>query len=363
MAREPVRLEVLNPMHVYDSNPHLSLSNYHLSQSSTTANMARSNRAVVWVAARTLEIQERPIDTPGPNDVLVQIMSTGICGSDAHNWESSSVSRQLILGHKSAGIIVEVGSDVNDRYVGQRVAVEPGCEFCLRGNPNTCANLKYCGMDPTDGAIQPLAIAVQLATRAGLTASKTLAIFGCGPLGLLVITIAKAYGVRKILVFDVEQSRLDFALFYGADIEVLSPKTISTSSDPLKSAQEFTNQVLKSHSLNLSGVDISIEASGAEPCAQMAVTILKPGGTCIQAGLGQPLTAVPLFLLTTRELNIRETVRFTPGCYKEAIDLVSRGSVDLKSLITGVYPLTNASEAFLAQSERRGVKIVILNQE
>ncbi|KAL5334757.1 chaperonin 10-like protein [Aspergillus crustosus] len=357
--------------------------------------MARSNRAVVWVAARTLEIQERPIDPPGPSDVLVQIMSTGICGSDAHNWGSSSVSRQLVLGHESAGIIVEVGSAVHDRYVGQRVAVEPGfaclkCEFCLRGNPNTCANLRYCGMDPTDGtlrqyftcgahmaipipdevtweeagAIQPLAIAVQLARRAGLSASKTLAIFGCGPLGLLIIAIAKAYGVRKILVFDVDQSRLDFALSYGADIGVLSPKfSASTPSEQLNSAQEFTHSVLKSHSLNSAGLDISIEASGAEPCAQMALTILKPGGTCIQAGLGKPLTAVPLFLLTARELNIRGTVRFTPGCYEEAIDLVSRGKVDLKSLVTGVYPLTKANEAFLAQSERKGIKIVILNQE
>ncbi|KAL4875793.1 chaperonin 10-like protein [Aspergillus karnatakaensis] len=355
--------------------------------------MARSNRSVVWVAARTLEIQERPIDPPGANDVLVQVISTGICGSDAHNWTSSSVSRHLVLGHESAGIIVEVGSDVKDRHVGQRVAVEPGfaclkCEFCLRGNPNTCANLKYCGMDPTDGtlrqyftcgahmaipipdeisweeagAIQPLAIAVQLARRANLTASKTLAIFGCGPLGLLVIAIAKAYGVRKIVVFDVEQSRLDFALSYGADIGILSPN-ISKSSDPLASAQDFTNNVLKSNSLNPAGIDISIEASGAESCAQMALTILKPGGTCIQAGLGKPLTAVPLFLLTARELNIRGTVRFTPGCYEEAIDLVSRKKVDLKSLVTGVYPLTKANEAFLAQGERKGIKIIIMNQE
>ncbi|KAL3479490.1 chaperonin 10-like protein [Aspergillus californicus] len=358
--------------------------------------MARSNRSVVWVARRTLEIQERPITPPGPNDVLVQIMATGICGSDGHNWNSASVSRQLVLGHESAGVIVEVGSHVQDRFVGQRVAVEPGfacmkCEFCLRGNPNTCADLKYCGMDPTDGtlsqfftcgahmaipipenmsweeagAIQPLAIAVQLARRAGLTANKTLAIFGCGPLGLLVIAVAKAYGVRKILVFDIEQSRLDFALSYGADIGILSPKddpSATSKEDPLAHATAFTTSVLKDHNI-VHGIDISVEASGAESCAQMALTILKPGGICIQAGLGKPLTSVPLFLLTAKELNLKGTVRFTPGCYADAIDLVSCKKVDLKPLITRTVGLTRAQEAFERQAERADVKIVIMNQE
>ncbi|KAL4933997.1 chaperonin 10-like protein [Aspergillus undulatus] len=345
--------------------------------------MTRTNRAVVWVSSRTLEIQNRPITPPGRNEVVVQIFARGICGSDAHNWSSSSVSKQLILGHESAGVIVEVGQD-------------PGfaclkCEFCLRGNQNTCVNLRYSGLDPTDGtlqqyftcgahmpvplpegttweeagAIQPLAIAVQLARRAGLSASKTVAIFGCGPLGLLVIATAKAYGVRKILVFDIEQSRIDFALEYGADIGVLSPSNPSSeTTDPLTHVTTFTDSIIKEHNLGHGqGVDISIKASGAESCAQMALTILKPGGTCIQAGLGKQLTNIPLFLLTAKELNIKGTVRFTPACYEEAIDLVRRGKVDLEPLITAKYPLTRAGEAFEAQSKRKDVKFVILNQE
>lgn len=166
-----------------------------------------ANVSHVPAGARKLEIQQHPIVPPGENDVLVEIISTGICGSDCHNWESDKVSRQLVLGHESSGIIKEVGQNVKDRKVGDRVAVEPGfacmeCEFCLRGNPNTCANLKYCGLDPTDGtlcqyftckaamtvpipetvsweeagSIQPLAIAVQLARRASLSAHHTLAI-------------------------------------------------------------------------------------------------------------------------------------------------------------------------------------------
>jgi D-xylulose reductase len=184
---------------------------------------------------------------------------------------------------------------------------------------------------------------------------------GCGPLGLLVIAIAKAYGMCKIVVFDIEQSRLDFALSYGADIGVLSPK-ISENVEPLKFVSEFTSSVVREHNLG-HGVDTSVEASGAESSAQMALTILKPGGTCIQAGLGKQLTNVPLFLLTANELTLKGTVRFTPGCYQEAIELVQSKRVDLKPLITETFPLTRAQEAFQAQFERRGIKIVIFNQE
>jgi D-xylulose reductase len=99
---------------------------------------------------------------------------------------------------------------------------------------------------------------------------------------LLVIAVAKAYGVRKIIVFDVEQTRLDFAVQYGADIGILSP-TNDGSVEALVFAQEFTTKVAKEHGLG-AGVDIAVEASGAESCAQMAITILKSGGTCKPGG-------------------------------------------------------------------------------
>ncbi|CAG9951295.1 unnamed protein product [Clonostachys rosea f. rosea IK726] len=354
--------------------------------------METSNRACVWVAAKTLEVQERPIEPVGDNDVLVQVISTGICGSDCHNWESDKVSKHLVLGHESSGIVKEVGKAVTDRVVGQRVAIEPGfacmtCEFCVKGNPNICANLKYCGLDPTDGtlcqyftcrssmtvqipenvsweeagAIQPLAIAVQLARRASLNSHQTLAIFGCGPLGLLILAVAKAYGVRKVVMFDIEQSRVDFAVKYGADAGIVPPRR-EESVEPLSFAQDYSARLIKELGLG-SGFDVSVEASGAEVCAQMAICLLKNGGTCIQAGLGKSLTSIPLFLLTAKELNLKGTVRYTPGCFADAIDLLSRKKVDLKPLITSTYPLTKCAEAFEAQHSRKDIKIVIMNQE
>ncbi|KAL1872318.1 hypothetical protein VTK73DRAFT_1549 [Phialemonium thermophilum] len=355
------------------------------------AELPTSNRAVVWVGQRKLEVQQRPVHPPGDNDVLVEIIATGICGSDCHNWESDSVSRQLVLGHESSGIIKQVGKNVKDRAVGQHVAVEPGfacmeCEFCVRGNPNICANLKYCGLDPTDGtlcqyftcrssmtvpipdnvsweeagSIQPLAIAVQLARRAGLNTHQSLAILGCGPLGLLTLAVAKAYGVKKIVMFDIEESRTQFAKAYGAHSALVMPK--NTDKDSLAFATDFAKEVISANDLG-SGFDVTVEASGAEICAQMAVCMLKPGGTYIQAGLGKPLTPVPLFMVTAKELTIKGTVRYTPGCFQEAISLLSRNLVDLKPLVTSTYPLTKANEAFEAQHARKDIKIVIMNQE
>lgn len=89
------------------------------------ATVPTSNRSVVWTGPRHLEIQQRPVAAPGPGEVLVELKATGICGSDCHNWESGSVSRQLVLGHESAGVILRVGEGVR-RSVGERVAVEPG---------------------------------------------------------------------------------------------------------------------------------------------------------------------------------------------------------------------------------------------
>lgn len=98
-------------------------------------------------------------------------------------------------------------------------------------------------------------------------------------MGLLTLAVARAYGVKKIIVFDVDQIRIDFALEYGAGVGVLCPMKPKDGIEPLAFAAESMDKVIREHNLG-SGVDLSIEASGAEACAQMAVVITKPGGTC-----------------------------------------------------------------------------------
>jgi D-xylulose reductase len=108
-------------------------------------------------------------------------------------------------------------------------------------------------------------------------------ISGCGPLGLLIIAVAKACAVRRIIVFDIEESRVNFACQYGAHVGIVAPQ-FDRSIDSLTNAENFTSEVIREQGLDY-GVDVAIEASGAEICAQMAVTILKPGGTCTKSCL------------------------------------------------------------------------------
>lgn len=133
------------------------------------------------------------------------------------------------------------------------------------------------------------------------------------------MAVARAYGVKKIIAFDIEASRVDFAANYAADIGVLCPKK-SEDKPALDFATEFMEEIMKKHGLG-SGVDLAIEASGSESCVQMGVILTKPGGTCkyrgldwtenlltfpdIQAGLGKALSAVPLFLFTAKELTMK----------------------------------------------------------
>lgn len=165
-----------------------------------------NNRSVVWTAKEQVEVQHRHVPELGDGDILVEVISTGICGSDVHVWSSNHENQPPVMGHESAGSIIRLGSKVTDRFIGQRVAIEPGfpcmkCEYCIRGKPNICANLSYCGhtkdgtltrfhVAPQEltvpipdtvsweqaGCIQPLAIAVQLARRANMRAQQTVAI-------------------------------------------------------------------------------------------------------------------------------------------------------------------------------------------
>lgn len=145
---------------------------------------------------------------------------------------------------------------------------------------------------------------------------------GCGPLGLLILAVAKAYGAKKIVMFDIEESRTSFAESYGADIGFVTPRKSDPSQDILSFSQSYAREVITKCGLGY-GFDVAIEARGAEICATMAVCMLKAGGTCelqvsnlvntcladrisgIQAGLGKPMASLPLFLITANELDVK----------------------------------------------------------
>ena len=306
---------------------------------------------------------------------LLMVKSVGICGSDLH-WFSeqgigdSRLSRPLVLGHEFSAVIV--GGDRD----GERVAVDPSipcgkCEYCLRGHPNLCPDVIFAGHGATDGALreymvwsteclfplpsnlsdddgamlEPLGVAIHAVDLAHLRFGMTVGVFGCGPIGLLIIQLARLSGASCIIATDRLQHRLDAALALGADHVIL---TDGHSSE--KNILSLTNK---------RGTDISFDASGDQAAVNDAVNALIPGGTLILAGIpSDDQTILTASTIRRKGLTIK-LVRRMKLTYPRAIDLVSKGLVDVRSLVTAHFLIEKAADAFASAEKREGLKIIV----
>ncbi|KAA1466332.1 xylitol dehydrogenase [Dentipellis sp. KUC8613] len=331
--------------------------------------------------------EERPVPQIGDDDVLVEVKKTGICGSDVHYLAHGRigdfvVENPMVLGHESAGVVNKVGKSVKSVKVGDRVAMEPGvscrkCEECKRGRYQLCPDMAFAATPPYDGTLaryyrlpadlvyplpanltledgammEPLSVAVHsVSTLAQLRPNQTVAIFGCGPVGLLCMAVAKAFGASRIVAIDIVPSRLEFAKSYAATETFLPPKPEAGES---KIAYSKRSAAVMKQQLNIEdrgdkAIDVVLDASGAEVSIQTALFIAKIGGIFIQVGMGQPEITIPITLLLAKELTVKGSFRYGPGDYHLAIALAAQGKVDLKRMVTHRFAFTDAVTAFQA---------------
>ncbi|KAG9577238.1 GroES-like protein, partial [Aureobasidium melanogenum] len=369
-----------------------------------------SNPSFVLRAVKDVAFEDR--DVPKLRDeheVKVRIAQTGICGSDvslkilticSFRAENSSWQRgrigdfvlrsPIVLGHESSGTVVEVGGAVKNLKQGDRVAIEPGvpcrrCDYCRGGEYNLCNDTIFAATPPWDGTlakfytvasdycykipdsmsmeeaamVEPTAVAVQIAKVADLRANQTVLVFGCGPIGVLCQAVAKAYGARKVIGVDVVKSRLDFAKSYGADAVFLPPKP-DHGIEPVEHSERVATMIKKELDLG-EGADVVLECTGAEPCIQAGIFAAKKGGAYVQAGMGKENVLFPITTACIRALNIRGSIRYTKGCYPDAIELVGSGKIDVKRLITNRFKFEEAEQAFeLVKAGREDVLKVII---
>ena len=199
-----------------------------------------------------IEIVERDMPKVGPKDVLIKMMAVGVCGSDVHYYAHGRVGefvveKPIVLGHECAGMVAQVGDEVTDFKVGDRVAIEPGepcreCEYCKSGQYNLCPHMEFMATPPYDGAfceyvshpadflyhlpdsvtyeqatlVEPFSVGLQACKRADIKPGSTVVIMGMGPVGLMAVVAAKAYGATNIIVSDLEDNRLEAAKRLGA---------------------------------------------------------------------------------------------------------------------------------------------------
>ncbi|WWC89300.1 uncharacterized protein L201_004221 [Kwoniella dendrophila CBS 6074] len=341
-----------------------------------------------------LELEKRKGPTlPEPYEVVVAPQWNGLCGSDMHIYLTAMLGEEkmkapFVLGHEASGIVVEVGTGVITLKAGDKIALEPGegcgrCEDCKKGAYNHCENMKFAAADGRNGTLQglyklpvdlcyklpdnisleegaliePLAVAVNAITNiANLPHSANIVVFGAGPVGLLIMAVAKSLGARRIISVDVQQERLEFAKSYVAtDIHLASEsKKGETKEEYSERHAEIIRRNLGITDRGLEAIDVVIDCSAAEVCMQTGLWILKRKGTYVQVGCGPLYVKLPMRIIADRELTVKGCFRYGPGVYTMAIDLVSRGLIDLKSLITHKYKWEDAVKAFEATKAGKG---------
>lgn len=321
---------------------------------------------------RAMEMREAPDpELAGPKDVLIRMLTVGVCGSDVHYYTTGRIGSQVVqypftVGHEGAGVVERVGDAVARVKPGDVVAIEPAmpcwtCDQCLAGRPHTCRRLKFLGcpgqaegclserivmpeescfavpeaVTPTRAALsEPLAIGVYAAQLAGGLAGKSSAILGVGPIGLSVLVAAKAAGVGPVHVTDRLEPRLRLAQKLGADaahnIEQGDPADLLDST-----------------------LDFVFECCGQQEALDQAVRMLKPGGKLLIVGIPEvDRVSFSIDLLRRKEIAI-QNVRRQNHCTQKALDGIADGSLAVDALVTHRFPFEQTKEAFDLVAEYR----------
>lgn len=328
-------------------------------------------RAIVAHAAKDLRIEERKPQSPGKDDVVVQIERGGICGSDLHYFNHGGfgtvkLREPMILGHEIAGHIIESNSD--RLQVGQRVAVSPSrpcghCNYCLEGLANHCVDMRFYGsampFPHIQGAFreqltvsaaqcavadtltiaeaamaEPLAVTVHASKQAGNLVGKRVLVTGCGPIGLLCILVARSAGAVEVAATDIANFPLQTARAIGAD------HTVDGSHE----------DALAQWCEDKGYFDVLFECTGVAAALAGAIPALRPRGIIVQLGLGGDMT-LPVQQMTARELQLRGSFRFHKEFFT-GVSWMQNGQIDVKPLITHTLPMDEATSAFELASDR-----------
>lgn len=322
----------------------------------------------------TIEIQGVSYPRLGPRDVVVRIEAVGVCGSDTAYYRVGYigdwvVNGPIILGHEAAGQVHEVGPEVTQVKVGDRVAIEPGtpcrdCRDCMAGRYHLCPDLKFLATPPYNGALvqylamdernlfvipdsmsyeegallEPLSVGIWACHRAALEPGDDVLITGAGPVGILAAQTARALGARSVTLVDISEFRLELAKKLGFD----------TERSEIQTDREF---------------DVLIECSGAPGVLAAGLYRLRTNGRAAMVGMPKQAVELPLSKLNLKELTIGLVNRYS-HTWPTAIALVASGRVDVKSIITHHFSLDQAEDAItLAARVPDSMKAVIHPQQ
>ncbi len=324
-------------------------------------------KVAVMLGIGKMGFEERDIPKVKENEVLVKLEYVGICGSDLHYYETGAIGDYVVeppfvLGHEPGGTVVEVGENVKNLKVGDRVALEPGktcghCEFCKTGRYNLCPDVVFFATPPVDGVfqeyvaheadlcfklpdnvstlegalIEPLAVGFHAAIQGDAHLGQRAVVMGAGCIGLVSMMALKARGVSEVYVVDIMEKRLNKALELGATGVINGSKE-----DVLERVKELTNGA---------GMDLVIETAGTEITTRQAIHMAKKGSNIVLVGYSKSgEMTLPMSLVLDKELTFKTVFRYR-HIYPMAIDAVATGKVNLKGIVTDVFELDEAQKA------------------
>ena len=324
-----------------------------------------------------LRLHEESIPSPEFDEALLRVKAVGICGSDIH-WHSDGgtgeegISTPFVLGHEFGGVVEGGNLD------GLRVAVDPSvpcdtCEYCLDGKPNLCPDHYFAGHAPHDGALreymawpmktmvpvsdkftdediavlEPLGVAIHTVDLGHIKPGMTVGVYGCGPIGLLTIQVARAAGASEIFATDVLQHRLEAAKDIGADKVMLASK----EGDERQEILSITHR---------DGVDVAFEVAGENSAIETAIETVKPGGRVVICGIPS-VNRISFNASSARRKGLSiMMVRRMKHVYPRSIKMVETGQVDVRSIVSHRFPMNKATEAFELAQKREGLKVIII---
>ena len=331
-------------------------------------------KAIVIHAAKDLRVEERETASPGNGEVEIELAAGGICGSDLHYYNHGGfgairLREPMILGHEVSGYIRRLGAETTGLQIGQLVAVSPSrpcgtCSYCQKGQHNHCLNMRFYGsampfphiqgafrqtliadaaqiavadgLSEGDAAMaEPLAVCLHAARQAGDLLGKRVLVTGSGPIGALCVLLARRAGAAEIVATDLSDFTLAIAQRVGAD------RVVNMASTP---------DGLSAYEQDKGSFDVLFECTGAAPALAAGVRCLKPRSTLVQLGLGGDMS-VPLQAMTAKEITLRGSFRFHEEFFI-GVELMKKGLIDVKPLITHSLPLDESVVAFELASDR-----------
>jgi L-iditol 2-dehydrogenase len=337
-------------------------------------------KAVYLEANKQTAVREIERPKVAPDEVLIRVRATGICGSDLHAFRGSHAFRKppVILGHELAGNVVEIGSKVQEIKVGDRVTVMPQvgcgkCWHCSEGSSNICPESRVPGVGGWVGTFveyfnapervvvklpdnvtyeqgaltEPLAVAVHALNKISPCNRNSLVILGSGTIGLLMAAIAPSFGFRKVLATDA----LDYNLKIAASVGVA--KTVNVLTEDLTAAVAETFGGNKA--------DAAVIAAGAPDIIDQAIESVRPKGEIIYLSMiTKPMTANS-YPIVFWEMDVKGSRTYTLGDFRQAVALLAAGEIDFQRFITQRYPLEEAQIGLelLDRKKEDSVKVML----